>query len=158
MFTSEDYSLFMSKVQPEPNTGCWFWDKSLNPAGYGKIVFNGLSGKIWLAHRASYELFKGEIPKGLHVLHKCDQPACVNPDHLWLGTNEENIQDRINKGRSFRSVGELAGMSKLKLFQVLEIREKYKKGNITQRTLAKEYNVHCSAICNIVTNKAWVDL
>ncbi len=120
MFTSEDYSLFMSKVQPEPNTGCWFWDKSLNPAGYGKIVFNGLSGKIWLAHRASYELFKGEIPKGLHVLHKCDQPACVNPDHLWLGTNEENIQDRINKGRSFRSVGELAGMSKLKLFQVLD--------------------------------------
>lgn len=89
-------------------------------------------------------------------MHKCDQPACVNPDHLWLGTNNDNISDRIQKGRSFRSVGELAGSSKLTREQVQEIRLKYKAGNITQRVLAKEYGVTCSRICAIVNLKTWI--
>lgn len=147
---------FMSKVQPEPNTGCWFWDRACNAAGYGRISFVGSTGLISLAHRASYEIFIGPIPKGLHVLHKCDQPACVNPGHLWLGTNNDNITDRIQKGRSFRSVGELSGGSKLTREQVQNIRIRYKAGKVTQRALAKEYGVTCSRICDIVNLKTWI--
>ena len=76
--------------------GCWEWKKSTFKGGYGAITING---KQFSAHRASYECFVGEIPEGLHVLHKCDNPRCINPDHLWVGTHKENMLDKMAKGR-----------------------------------------------------------
>ena len=93
---------FEEKYIPEPMSGCWLWTASVNDKGYGKL---SISAGIWKkAHRISWEINVGPIPKGsgYHgtcVLHKCDVPSCVNPDHLFLGTNADNIYDRMDKGR-----------------------------------------------------------
>ena len=92
---------FEAKYVPEPNTGCWLWIGASDDRpgkGYGFIRFRGR--KNWSAHRVSYTLFRGEIPEGMHVCHSCDTPACVNPDHLWLGTNQDNQLDKSIKGRA----------------------------------------------------------
>jgi len=76
--------------------GCWEWIGSKNPKGYGCFR---VRGTLKPAHRVAYDLFVGIIPEGLRVLHKCDNRACVNPKHLWLGTNQDNTNDMISKGR-----------------------------------------------------------
>jgi hypothetical protein len=78
---------------------CWNWIGSKNPKGYGVVRKNG---RMRTTHRISYEMFKGQITHGLFVCHSCDNPACVNPDHLWLGTNSDNIRDAVRKGRHVR--------------------------------------------------------
>ena len=82
-------------VKAEDTGTCWVWKRSIKRHGYG--VF-GHKGKTITAHRASYELLNGEIPKGLYVLHTCDNPACINPDHLWVGSQKDNMKDRVKKG------------------------------------------------------------
>ena len=83
---------------PVPESGCWLWFKGVNHAGYG-VTHKGL------AHRLSWTAFRGEIPGGMHVLHKCDTRCCVNPNHLFLGTNYDNVQDKIRKGRPMGGAG-----------------------------------------------------
>jgi len=83
------------KSIPEPNTGCILWTEG-SQRGYGIITYGG---KTWGAHRLSYFVHRGEIPAGLHVCHKCDTPACININHLFLGTMAENMNDKIAKGR-----------------------------------------------------------
>ena len=82
---------------PEPNSGCWLWLGALHVFGYGKF---GLHEKIYHAHRIAWQLLRGRISSGLQVLHKCDNPSCVNPDHLFLGTQKDNIHDMWQKGRA----------------------------------------------------------
>lgn len=83
--------------EPEPNTGCWLWTKSLfKNTHYARIH---IGKKTVAAHRASYESFKGPIPSGLSVCHSCDIRYCVNPDHLWIGNNFDNMQDASKKGK-----------------------------------------------------------
>ena len=92
---------FHEKYIPEPNSGCWLWLGSLTK-GYGKMGIR-VERNVYrtaYAHQVSYMLHKGEIPDGLSVCHTCDTPICVNPDHLWLGTQEDNLQDMKKKDRS----------------------------------------------------------
>lgn len=83
---------------PEPNSGCLIWIGTITSTGYGRIS-NGRGGKIIFAHRASWKLHRGEIPKGTLVCHKCDVPLCVNPDHLFIGSQRDNMTDCVMKKR-----------------------------------------------------------
>lgn len=89
--------LFLSNAY-ENETGCWIWDGSADVYGRGKTAINN---KLTTAPRAAWIRFVGPIPASLHVLHKCDVPACINPEHLFLGTHLENVQDMIEKGRKY---------------------------------------------------------
>ena len=95
---------FNEKYIPEPMSGCWLWTGALRPAGRNHQVNYGMmllprSRKGRSAHRISWELHCGGVPEGMNVLHKCDVPLCVNPDHLFLGTHSENMKDCVAKGR-----------------------------------------------------------
>lgn len=90
---------FEEKFIPEPMSGCWLWTGSLNNKGYGQFRINYPPKKLWLAHRWLYTQLMGEIPTGLVLRHSCDTPACVNPDHLETGTNSDNVQDMLKRGR-----------------------------------------------------------
>ena len=107
-----------SKVEKVAECGCWIWMGSITTRGYGQILSNN---KTFYAHRASYMAFKGEIPEGQYVCHKCDTVSCVNPEHLFLGTQKQNLQDMARKGRS--TIGERNPQAKLTVEQVLQIRE-----------------------------------
>lgn len=91
---------FSERFIPEPNSGCWLWDGALNHHGYGQL--SQTCGRPVKAHRVSYELSCGPIPQGMHVCHHCDVRSCVNPDHLFLGTQADNMLDMKKKGRAFR--------------------------------------------------------
>ena len=83
---------------PEPNSGCLLWIGAVKPGGYGNLGIKP-EGRTYIAHRAAYEVAYGTIPTGLKVLHKCDNPPCINPLHLFLGTQLDNIRDCVSKGR-----------------------------------------------------------
>jgi len=87
---------FYKYTNPDPNTGCWLWSGYTMPNGYGHF---SIGTKSHLAHRVSYLYFKGQ-PGNLYVCHKCDNPYCVNPEHLFLGTHQDNIRDMVSKGRN----------------------------------------------------------
>lgn len=93
--------LLRLSASPEPNTGCWIWVRSKGPHGYGTTQRGTIRQ---LAHRLSYECFKGEVPAGLFVCHRCDVKLCINPDHLFLGTGSDNMQDCARKGRNSRKL------------------------------------------------------
>lgn len=120
--------------------------------GYGKIKF---MGKTLLSHRVSYELFNGPVPAGMMVCHKCDTTNCINPRHLFLGTAQDNMTDKIEKGRHKGArAGEQHHKARLSVWQVEEIRVRLEQG-VSQRRLAQIYGVSQSAISNINTGKRW---
>lgn len=127
---------------------CWLWTGYTSPSGYGRIA-KGDRHPI-LAHRLAWIITYGPIPKGLLVLHRCDTPACVRPDHLFLGTQRDNVQDMILKGRDGLR-GERNHWSKFTNEQVQEIRRSNESGT----TLAKRFNVRQSAITKIRQRQAW---
>lgn len=130
--------------------GHWNWIAGVNKAGYGRVNINR---KAILAHRVSYEMKFGKIPKNLHVLHKCDYPPCVNPDHLFLGTQNDNNHDRDLKGRAV--LGEDRSQSKLTMKKANQIRELYKTGKYSHRSLGKKFNISSAIIFHVIHNHAW---
>lgn len=139
-------------IMSHMKTRCWKWLAYCGNSGHGRLRYQG-SQK--LAHRISWILHNGEIPKGLQVLHKCDNPSCTRPDHLYLGTYKDNVKDMVDRGRVVTRRGEKSNMAKLTREQVKEIREKYNSTNILKSQLAKEYKMSYCAIWNIVNNVSW---
>jgi len=125
---------------------CWEW--KAKHQRYGNIR---VDGKVTRAHRFSYSFFKGEIPKGINVCHKCDNTYCVNPDHLFLGTQKDNHDDMVAKGRRASFVGEKNGNSKLNKQDV----ENIVISKDSLRKLAKQYGVTHCAIYQIKKRRSW---
>jgi hypothetical protein len=139
------------------NNGCWEWCSKRDRAGYGQLT---RERKNLMAHKLSYQIFVGPIKKGLYVCHKCDNPPCIRPDHLFLGTQKQNMKDCIEKGR-FKIGGNkysAAANQRLTEKQVKEIRRKYPSGNYTQLELAKFYGVTQTCISDILVFKTWKHL
>ncbi len=126
------------------------WTAGRRGDGYGAF---GIWPKQVGAHRYSFELHNGPIPDGLVVMHSCDEPLCVNPAHLSLGTQRDNQDDSVRKGR--RKPGSQNSQAKLTEAQVIEMRKTYADGGITQKELATRYGVSHALVSFIVTRKAW---
>lgn len=153
--TAKDAVRFWSKVDRKNDLDeCWNWLAGCFSFGHGQFRIGGIGGTNAHAHRISYILTYGSIPDNLHVLHKCDNPKCVNPNHLFLGTNQDNVADMVRKGRQARQKGELCCTAKLKEADVLAIRRLYKSG-VSQRAIAKEYGVGQQLVSLIVSKKRW---
>lgn len=133
-----------TKYVVDPVTNCWVWTGAMASSGYGKIGCGWHSGRTLSAHRVAWEVVHGEIPDKLQVLHRCDNKKCVNPAHLFLGTQFDNIHDCIRKGRAVR---------KLTNEDVLQIRQDYLP-RMSQR-LADQFRVCASTVQRIVQRKSW---
>lgn len=133
-----------------PDGNCWKWNASKNKEGYGSVRYNG---SIRLAHRVSYELFVAKPLSNELVCHHCDNTSCVNPKHLFLGTNQTNTDDKVKKKR--HAYGQKAGTVKLTEKLVLKIRKQYALGNFTTRALGEKYGTTGSVISQIVNRKTW---
>lgn len=174
---SRFFSIFRRSVQDA--TGCLLWGGRRNAAGYG--LFD-LQKRPRLAHRMSFWLHTRILPRGFSVLHRCDNPACVNPSHLFLGTHEDNMKDMVAKGRQVKGPshsctmrmaaargdkhgsvtkpdsvrrGAKAAGARLTEREVVSIRERYTKGGVLQRQLAAEYGVNQSQISDVITHTTW---
>ncbi len=138
---------------------CWIWIGTLNYFGYGQLAYRG---KNYQAHRISYWIYKTFYKNNfiknslIHACHKCDNPSCVNPNHIFLGSASENKQDSINKDRV--PIGENCWNSILTSSQILEIRQLYATGKYIQRKLAKRFNVTRSTISSIINKNCWTHI
>ncbi len=132
---------------------CHEWRAYRNRTGYG--VFSVRTGVNNQAHRFAYEMENGPIPEGMYVLHSCDNPGCVNPEHLRVGSQKENMDDRRVRGRDADRRGERNGGAKLTDSAVVEIRRLYKEGEM-QKDLAERFGVANQLISRIVNRKCWV--
>jgi hypothetical protein len=173
---------FETKFSPEPNSGCWLWVGCVfsKTGGYGAFKADG---KMWRAHRFAWVLYRGLIPDGLMVLHHCDNRGCVNPEHLWLGTTDDNMADMVSKGRASRGAkharrlqpehwehlkgdghwtrlhpervlrGERQGRAKLTEEKVREIRGL--AGKVSQDELADQFGVCQSVVSGIILRRTW---
>ena len=155
ILTEDMVRRFWAKTRPNPLTGCIEWQARLTTRGYGHV---NIGGRTYLAHRVAWVISEGQIPGGLCVLHHCDNPICVNAagGHLFLGTQADNIADRVAKGRSRPSgvVGERHGNAKLSNASVLLIRECAARGE-EQRDIGLRFGVAQSTVSLIVRRKAW---
>ena len=152
---------FEQSYIPEPNSGCWVWMRTLCD-GYGALSvgkkYRSPSVKYHMlrAHRVAWELYRSPIPDGMHVLHRCDVRCCVNPDHLFLGTEADNSADKIAKGRDRHTPcpGVLNAMAKLNEAKVGEIRRRRALGE-NWKVLEKEFGVSHKTIWKIGKGYSW---
>ena len=134
---------FDSKWTPEPNSGCWLWIAGRHTKGYGGFGIGGRKDHVTvLAHRVAWTIYRGSIPDGMSVLHHCDTPACVNPEHLFLGNDQDNCRDMIKKGRSH---------AKLTREQANQIR----MAPGTHRSIAAKFGVSYGHVWKIKSGRVW---
>jgi hypothetical protein len=152
--TSTPESMFWKHVTPGPIDECWEWQGYVNEQGYGQ--FRCGSGPLLRAHRVSYEIHHGPIPDGHHVCHRCDNRPCVNPCHLFAGTDADNLSDMDAKGRRVNApqLGEKHGMSKMTVADVHAIRELATAG-IEYREIGRRYGISGTHAHRIATRKSW---
>ena len=153
---------FWSHVRKEAD-GCWYWTAGVNRFGYGKFKVHG---KTVAAHRIAYLLERGSIPLGKLVCHECDHSGCVNPDHLWVGTEGDNMDDKVKKGRQAKGAahaavckpprlkGEQCAHSKLSTDQVVWLRKLRAEGR-SLADLATQFGVCKQTVHDITTGKSW---
>jgi HNH endonuclease len=157
--TGTDADRLKLKTRVNEQTGCWEWAASLNTNGYGQFRFNGTTEQ---AHRAAWVIFRGPIPKAdsaygtLNVLHKCDNPLCVNPDHLFLGDQSDNAKDAVSKGRWGKRgvIGENHGRAELTEEQVKQIRA----SDETAAVLSARYCISKSTVQHIRKRRTWTHI
>jgi len=136
---------------------CWEWTCMTHSYGYGRF---SIDSKWYLGHRISYRLYKGEIPDDKYVLHKCHNACCVNPEHLYLGSQKDNVQDAVSQGnfedrKNGDVSGEINGRSKLTKDDVREIRKKYEETNISYSDLAEQYGISFGTVGKIIRRERW---
>lgn len=139
-------------TEPDLETGCWIWQKGKDKQGYGQF---SIRNKNYRAHRVSFMEYIGPIPKGMQVLHTCDNPSCVNPAHLFLGTNDDNMADMVQKDRQIK--GENKENSKLTEGQVREIKKRL-LGTETVSDIARDYPVDRKVVSRIKAGTAWAHI
>lgn len=151
------YQRLIQHMEINKTSGCWEWVGSKRN-GYGRMIIGSRTDgtrKSVSAHRVSYELNFGEIPDGMEVCHKCDNPCCINPDHLFLGTKQDNAADRDAKGRNIVFTGEEQPRAKLTKKAVKDARwERAYKGTSFQ-TLADRYGVSKRTMQNAIKGVTW---
>lgn len=146
---------FDARWEPEANSGCWLWSGTLD--GNKRAVF-GVGYKVRIAARVSWELNRGPIPAEQCVCHRCDTRACVNPEHLFLGTQTDNVADMDVKGRRNAPRGVGHGMHKLTPESVMEMRQLRKQDGITLDELGSRFGVTKQCAHNAITGKTWAHL
>jgi hypothetical protein len=155
-YSDSDIDRFNSKVGPVNEKGCMEWQAYRLPKGYGRF---GLNGKMVGANRLALAIHQGvEIPApDVKALHSCDNPPCVNPDHLRWGTQKNNGEDRKERGRSADTRGEMNGHHKLTSEQVMEIHRLYSSGGYSQTALGRRFGVSHVQIGRIVNGERWTE-
>ena len=149
----------------ETDAECWNWEGSKMKFGHGQF---GIRGRLYLTHRIAYAVMNGPIPGGIQVHHTCDNPACCNPNHLWLGTQKDNIKDCQTKGRA--AIGERSGYrlhperyprgerqwyARFVEQDIRDIRTEHAAGGISQRALARKWDVNHATIGKIIRRETW---
>jgi hypothetical protein len=165
MSWNEQLGRFWEKVEVRGPDECWEWRASRLPTGYGLFWVHGLGppptikdrgwGRMMGAHRACWLLHHGEIPEGMEICHRCDNRACVNPAHLFLGTHAENVADCVQKGRLYDRRGAANPRAKLSPASVAEIRSRHAAGETNKSALGREYGVSDTAIHAVVNGRHW---
>lgn len=140
---------------PEPNSGCLLWTGAVDHSGHGVITIwndEGTKAVTTSPHRVAWQLHRGPIPEGMCICHKCDVPSCINPDHLWLGSNDDNMADMVRKKRAngFKP-GSKHRRSKLTEENIRDIRT----SNASGVTLAQRYGISTANVSLIRSRKAW---
>jgi len=141
----------MERITKSEN-GCWNWDK-VTRYGYGQFWVNGTNKRV---HRVAYESFIGEIPEGMCVCHTCDNPRCINPNHLWLGTTQENTADREDKGRGHAQTRHGENNPRTEFTnRIVKFIKTLSELGMKQHEIAKIYKVNQSTISRILSLKRW---
>ena len=135
--------------------GCWEWVASRLPRGYGKFA-RGWGQAGWsLAHRVSWEIHNGPIPEGVAVFHRCDNPPCVNPAHLYLGDAKQNMADYKERGNWYWHKGVAVHTAVLDEAKVKDIRELYAAGGVTMREIAQRFNCGYNTVNSLIHRRTW---
>lgn len=149
--TTGDYERLLSKVEFIPECGCWIWTCGYSSTGYGSFW---LGGRSIGAHRASWVLHGKDIGEGEVLCHKCDTPGCVNPDHLFVGSQKDNILDMHAKGRQHSNAGSRHGLHKVTEADVRQIRKRGRAGE-SIHSIARDFPITASTIRGILSGKEW---
>ena len=151
ILSNSQLARFWSKVRVTNNEySCWEWAGAIDGTGYGQLRINKTSIR---AHRQAWEIFNGPIPEGLFACHKCDNRKCCNPFHIFLGTNQQNIDDAKKKGRI--PCGEAHHSAKLTLSIVRRVRSLYESGQYTQKQITIITGIPKSTVHQITSRQTW---